>query len=252
MRRVLANSYTSDRNTVLTPPVPGFGLWLKADAINQSDNTSVSLWPDSSSSVPPNDASSAIALQPIFRTNQLNGLPGVLFGGTPTTTDYLSVPKTQIETYTEGEVFCLFKNELAVPVDGQRSGFWDFGSDINAEHIPFTDGNMYSEFGTITRRNIGAPGPTFNLALPTMLNIITSSAQWTANFNRTLFFTTATNTVGFAGPSAYRVGGSFSGFTGDVRYFGTIFEIILYPFVHTPTQRNDTIDYFNTKWGTTF
>ncbi|MDX1959961.1 MAG: hypothetical protein SFU98_15425 [Leptospiraceae bacterium] len=57
------------------------GLFLKADSINQADNTQVTTWSDSSGNG--YDATQGTGVnQPIFRTNALNGLPVIRFDGT--------------------------------------------------------------------------------------------------------------------------------------------------------------------------
>jgi hypothetical protein len=57
------------------------GLFLKADSLNQADNTPVVTWSDSSGNG--YDATQATAGQrPLFRSNVLNGLPVIRFDGT--------------------------------------------------------------------------------------------------------------------------------------------------------------------------
>lgn len=61
--------------------ISGLKVWLKADAINQTDGSAVSSWPDSSGNA--NNATQATGTnQPIFKTAILNGRPIVRFDGT--------------------------------------------------------------------------------------------------------------------------------------------------------------------------
>jgi hypothetical protein len=57
---------------------PGLELWLKADALSLSDGVAVTIWTDSSGQAH-NCTQSTLGNRPIFRTNVLNRLPGVLF-----------------------------------------------------------------------------------------------------------------------------------------------------------------------------
>lgn len=244
------NEVGDGEETTLTPDVTGFGLWLKADnssLLLLNDNDPISPWPDDSGSIPANNAiADGATNRPAFKKNILNGLPGVFFDGT---SDFLRTINFA-QFYTEGEVFVLFKNLLDVPVDAFKSGFWDFEGTVDAAHMPFTSGNIFDNFGSTTRRNIGNPTP--DLTNPTLYNVVTKSGEWTARLNNSVFFTTATNTVGFNNAMGYTVGMSFSGTSGNVYFNGYFFELILYPFVLTAPQRAAVVSYFNTKWGTSF
>src|SRR5678816_1516696 len=61
-------------------PPSGAALWLKADSLALSNNDPVGLWTDSSGNGH-HVSQSGVGEKPLFKTNQLNGYPGVLFDG---------------------------------------------------------------------------------------------------------------------------------------------------------------------------
>jgi hypothetical protein len=80
--------YTLDRWYITTgaPSVPvdpstiaGLMLWLKADSLALADGALVATWPDSSGNG--NNATASGSLQPVFKTNILNGKPVIRFTG---------------------------------------------------------------------------------------------------------------------------------------------------------------------------
>ncbi len=78
------------------------GLWLKADAINQSNNTSVSDWPDRSGNNN-NGVQATANLQPTyFSTSALNGMPIVRLDGS---NDQLIIPDADILDGSSGITF---------------------------------------------------------------------------------------------------------------------------------------------------
>lgn len=59
----------------------------------------------------------------------------------------------------------------------------------------FSDGNVYDQWGSTTRRLTGNP-PT-SIAMPHLYGVVTTGTEWTNSFNGTQLFTDAVNTVGF-------------------------------------------------------
>jgi len=101
--------------------------WLKADAINQGNNTAVATWPASigASLVNPNSGMT----QPIFKTAQQNGLPAVLFNGANST--YLATPANFASQSQPFTIFIAFKdNDSTFSIPIGPSG----GSDIRWVH----------------------------------------------------------------------------------------------------------------------
>jgi hypothetical protein len=98
--------------------------WLKADAINQGNNTAVATWPASigASLVNPNSGMT----QPIFKTAQQNGLPAVLFNGANST--YLATPANFASQSQPFTIFIVFKDRDStgsIPI-GPAGGGSDF------------------------------------------------------------------------------------------------------------------------------
>lgn len=225
-------------------PVANPLQWLNARTLldTYTDGEEVDFWNDDSgnSNHAMQDPSNPI---PIFKTNIQNGLPAVLF--TPTDFERLLCNNFTL-ALTEGEIFYVFKRNTDVPGVGTSSGFWKMDNQLDACHVPFTDGNIYDAWGTNVRRNIG--NPTTDLSNASLYNVVSASGEWTARINNTVFFTTATNTVDFGGGFIY-YGASFSGFVGFSYFDGYIMEVIVYDRKLTTPERNAVVAYLNTKWA---
>lgn len=77
-----------------------------------------------------------------------------------------------------------------------RTGLWNVGTDANSEHIPYTNGLLYSDAFRTTR--VDALSHTINLASDyRLLEWISTSSEWTLIINGTeTVHSTGTNTVG--------------------------------------------------------
>ena len=86
-------------------------VWLKADAVTAADADPLSQWDDSSGNARHFTQASA-GLRPTYRTNQLNGKPGVLTDGTD---DYLSFePGAAFITTSSLSIFLVARRVAAV------------------------------------------------------------------------------------------------------------------------------------------
>ena len=73
--------------------------WLDASKITATDNDKISSWPDLSGNGN-NANANTVAFQPVYRTNQANGLPTIRFDGTDDKLNFLSnIGSTSITTF---------------------------------------------------------------------------------------------------------------------------------------------------------
>ena len=124
---------------------------------------------------------------------------------------------------TAGEIFIVRKVDADPPADTAHSGLWLFGTDGNANHYPWTDGNIYDSFGSTTRKTVGNPTPSLSSTYR-VYNVYSAASDWQAFLDNTSIFATGTNTVGFLGSNACEVGNSGTGAHG----YGQLVEIVMF------------------------
>jgi hypothetical protein len=122
----------------------------------------------------------------------------------------------------------------------------DFGSDGQANHFPWVDGNVYDDFGSTARKNLG--NPTLSLASWRVCSQLSATNNYTAWLNGSLIFTTATNTTGWSSSPkiGYVIGGATYYFLGD------IVETLLYPTALSTIDRQAVESYLASKYAITF
>ena len=231
-------------------PIPANGFWFRADnptLLALPDGDPIVSWPEEIRAL---DATIEVGVtaSPTIDQAFLNGLPGIFFDSdTPQPQALQSAGVTLTPTWTEGEVFVLFRRFAAIPPDSARSGFFDLGSGVNAEHFPWIDGNCYTECMRFNR-NAGIAAPAVTLTDPTLYNCDSNATNWNLRINNVLYQSTA---GAFGVTGGIQIGRSFSG-VGWAYYKGWFFELLGYPFVLSASERADTVDYFNLKWATAF
>ncbi|MDP9116689.1 MAG: hypothetical protein M3O28_05415, partial [Actinomycetota bacterium] len=209
--------------------------WIKADSEASTDGSNVLPTERSGSGLTITQATTA--LQPIFKTNILNGLPAYRWDGATNV-----VNLSTLAALTAGEVFVIIKAVADPHSTGTKSGLWHLGSEpTNGSLYPFTDGVIYDDFGTTVRKTVGNPTPS--LAAWRGYNVISTSSEYTANLDGAQIFTTATNTPGF--PAAPTLGKSLGAFFFE----GDIAELVLCNAKLSTTQRTSLKAYFNSKYG---
>jgi hypothetical protein len=215
-----------------SPPVPGYFMWLAADAITgQADNTALASWPDGGSG---NNAMGQAtgALQPTYYKSTagktVNGKPAVWFSNANasnmrTTSNAISLP-LPVNLYI---------------VAGT--------SDTAAQYDLFST-NGWS-VGQLTTHYFMQAG-----------NSITGGTPNTTVHNLSYYFAAVTSTalvdgIATISGSAGGNGGAFSvwagsNYGGTTNWNGPICEVILY--TSTLSGANDTATraYLKTKWGT--
>lgn len=115
--------------------IPNLQLWLDATRINQADNTAVASWADQSGNAY-NAEQSGTAARPTYRTNQLNGLPAVVFDGTD---DVLTIPSsTATFKFLHSDVSTVFMVMRAGSVADPNALYLVFGNGgANAANIGY-------------------------------------------------------------------------------------------------------------------
>lgn len=244
--------YGNNTEGIVELPVTGPALWLRADdpvLSTFTDGDKIGTWFDQSGNS--NDAIRVTddTHRPTWKENITNSKPGVLFAATGDANHEGFVTGNFAAAFTAGEVFLVGKAAADVPAAGVISGLWDYGTSIDAEHFPFTDGNYYAEWGRTNRINTGPIAA--NIANVYLLNISSDASDWIIRINNAVHYSGA-GSPSWA-TSGFLLGRSFSGF-GYVEHNGYMFEIVMFDRVLTPAERAAMVTYFNRadRWGTAF
>lgn len=191
-------------------------MWLRADTVTTSVGA-VSTWNDKSGNGRAPAATSPPTWRDAGHARCINGMPVVDWDGTDNRMDFAI---DAFAALTAAEIFLVGRIDVDPPAAAGQTGLWRFGTAVNGDHFPYTDGNVYAEFGTTVRKNTG--NPTANLTSAFCLNVISVSGEWTMNINGAQHFTTATNTVGL--PSAAILGAYTA---GSAKFDGVMAEVIM-------------------------
>lgn len=240
---------------------PSMTLWLKADeGVTVDGSNNFIHWADQTAA---NRDANLIASDPLKVEAGVNFNPTVRFDGD----DYMRFGKSPFVTgFTAAEVFTVTKSNT--PVGVATTNPYDFGSSSRAEHLVWSDGDVYNGFGTTDRlgwepvaRTILAGEPKAGVSTITgpavdprryhLYGTYSAPNDWSTRFDGTATATTATNTVSFAlmayneAIAASAISATPVGFNGDVA------EVILYNRKLTATERDEVESYLGTKYGIT-
>lgn len=172
-------------------------LNARSDEMTLISSTHISVWKDQSGGG--RDGSQGTdGNRPIYSANGgPGGRPCVTFSATANgSTGQWIAWGNVFSSLTSAEVFIVRKaaSDPASPFPDEGA-IWHFGTNVNGDLAPFSDGNVYDAFGSTARKPTG--DPTTSLASWHIYNVTSVSGEWTSRINGVQHFTTATNTVGF-------------------------------------------------------
>ena len=117
-----------------------------------------------------------------------------------------------VSSLTAAEYHILYKSN-ADPPTGSENRMLSAGSSGQQTHLPYTDGNLYDDFGSTTRRSVAR---TVNVATAYRVYRATStSTLWENAIDGTVQLTTGTNTVGWRATPLLG-SGTGNGLLGDI------------------------------------
>jgi hypothetical protein len=206
-------------------------LWWDANSLGLTDGANVFTWTDRSG----NNHHGSHVNKPRFEQNtDFNGHPAIDFNGI---NEYFTVGN--LSTFTEGEIFIITERDEDPPSVASKSGLWGFGTSSNT-HVPYTNGNVYDEFGTNSRKD-NFPIDAMNQSR--IYHVVSQTNNWKAWLDDTEIYSTASNTVSFS--TSATVGANSA---GNVLYNGLIAEVILFNQGLNTTQRNIVNNYLSSKY----
>lgn len=237
--------WVNDKSAAAVPGVPPDSeCWLKADGLPLSHGNRVAQWSDVSGRN--RHASNTNAgLQPVFNTNQINGLPAVRFGKLSTLLPWnLLISTSGMNLWTEAEVFCL------VRVDSDPGGGASYGNSIwgnlgtlsDSEEYPDSAGTIQETFFTSATKATVNPAPS--LAAWRLYNVSSKSAEFTVRLDGTQIYQTLTNT--FSPPVA---GFAYLGSGATKHLNGWFAEFILFKRMLTAGERASVVQYLSDKYA---
>ena len=231
--------------------ITGLRLWLKADAITgKVDTDPIATWPDSSGNgFDIGQATSA--KQPLYRTNQLNGLPIVRFDGTDDVLSTGLVPWTNVINTTGGGIYTFMAlMNVTSAAAGATATFddaclaTDAGGNTGVAHVRNAttltvraynwDGN--EDFAAVTGQSFGS-----------WLRIAQDHDNTTLRINSQAG---TFQTVASGAPSASGTTSIGQNYAGAKFLAADVAEIIAWNKVLNGTEYTDMQDYLTAKWLT--
>ena len=232
----------TDRAIVWAPYlVSGCALWLRGDLGVMLNGSDVLTWADWSGEG--NDADqSTPAEQPAFVESDayFNGRPSVHFDGATGTPQYLEwssfpSPGSACDVFIVNRV-------TSDPAVSSSQGAWNFGTDASFEdHYPHNSGAVMAGFGSTARKSVG--NPTLPLTTPHVLEMISTSSEWTMNIAGAQHFTTGTNAFGWRG-SGWSLGKGLSS-----SWKARVAEMVLFDHKLIDSDRAILLAYFTARYA---
>ncbi|MCA2642936.1 MAG: T9SS type A sorting domain-containing protein, partial [Microcystis sp. M137S2] len=208
-------------------------FWLKASALTGFvDGQTVSSWTDFSG----NSVSINAVNSPSYKLVGINSIPAIEFKASES--DYYTLPSQS--SLSQGEIFVVTMINNDPPSAGS-SGLWHLGNS-SSTHYPWTNGNLYDEFGTNVRKdNI----PINPLNVPRIYNVRSQPNSWVSRLDGVNIFTTASNTVSFQASAKL-------GANAAPNYFdGLMPEVVLFNVGLNTAKRTIIENYLAAKYNTT-
>jgi hypothetical protein len=159
--------------------------------------------------------------------------------------DFLNLPDA-FSALTEAEMFVIMKVDNDPGASPSYNGAWEFGccsSGQGSDHIPFTDGNIYSSWGCDTRHTVGNSPYAMSSFHYSNVRSASGSFVWKMNYGG-FSYTTGANTVSFT--TTPTIGKNISG--GGYYLVGDIAEMIIYDHVLTGGDRTTVESYIAAKY----
>lgn len=234
--------------------IPDLELWLNANTITGlNDGDEITTWDDDSGNG--RHATGSVgggAIKPRYRpTAGPNTMPAVQISDEATpTSSFFSLADNSFSGLTEGHIFVVVKIDQDPPDSNLEAGPPTSFGQNKTDLYPFvTDSKVYDGFASTVRKD--AIDISTSLATWHVYEARSASGAWSLRVNGATsggdFFSTATNTVGYASTNL-RVG---SQVTTVNTLNGHIAEIILYGRVLGAGEITDIYDYLEAKYAIT-
>lgn len=173
--------------------------------------------------------------KPTFQTNELNGLAVVEFNGA----SGRSFNSVNPSALTAAHLFLIVKMDSA----NSATSPWDFGTAFDENHYEWLDGNIYDGTASSSRYTVGNPTPA--VTSWRLIEVISTSSEWTFLMDGSQLFTTGTNTVSLS--SSCKLGANRGRGCSGKAAGGYLFSA-----KKTGTDRTTLVDYANDRFAQAF
>jgi hypothetical protein len=216
--------------------IAGLVFWWRSDAGLVLSGSDISTFGDQSGNG--NDGAWTGARAGL-ESNVTGSLPAARFNGAP----LYQLPNNCLSGLTSAQVFAAIKCDADVPADALDTGLWRFGTDAFATHYPFTDGNVYDDFGSSSRFTIG--NTVADKSAWHRLCVKAESSGYQAWINNTSEFSNATS-CGSSWQADPLFGGENVGLD-EYRFNGYLLEIFMYDSVLSSGDRGQVDQYLSDR-----
>jgi hypothetical protein len=219
--------------------------WYKADILTGSNGDPQGAWSDSSGNG--FDLSQTGTTRPTLAAADLNSLNTLRF--TASSAQRFTTPRTILSAGSAGSAYMIQKVISAAVNNGNMS----WGTSGSDNHWPFSDGNLYIDFGSTVRKSCGAP--TGALTSYRIFSLYSAANDWAlyvdggtggSGGGTSPLFSTGTNTVSWSGSNPH-IGANNS----LVGLDGWISEVLFTNAKQTTGDRQKVEGYLAWKWGLT-
>jgi lysophospholipase L1-like esterase len=201
--------------------MPGLLQWLKADALNLANNTPVSSWDASFGN---NAVQTAAGKRPLFKANQCNGLPAIVFDGVDDTLEFAALSNIRV-------VFIVAKHDPSGLDDAQPS----FLGHASAADFLGWSGTQLLDRG----HNVSATKILSGTAALNGVNIAPHSMPKALS----------TFEIFVLRPNANCAAGNLASDRGALFFKGSICEVILGSEELSELDESLVVNYLKTKWN---
>ncbi len=229
----------------------GLLLWLRATDLGGVDNSTVTIWEDQSGNSNNGTGTGTSGAKPVLKTGQTPaGGPAVYIDST-SNSRHVSFANFLTGT-VKAEVFVVVRavNDPAPSSSGESNGFWKFGAQggsNDACHFPYSDSNIYDDFGSTTRQNVG--NPSADLENWHIYNALTQSNLWEARLDGTLLYTSPGSVVGWSTTPVLGITPKSGSLTENGKFY--IAELMIFGTVLTGTERTAQLNDLADRHGIT-
>jgi len=220
--------------------ISGCQLFLRADLgiTFIAGGGNVASWRDMSRAG--HSATSVATQEPAYNNTLINGMPTLFFDASGAAGKIMNLAGSL--SLSAAHMFLVAKSVNATAPSNARSGLWRFGNSGSISRLPFTDGQIYDDFGSSTRYSCGTPVAT--ITNPYCYEVRTTSSDWKSFLNGMSQFSSASNTVAWSGTL------QLGGYSASNVYFDAhVAEVILYDHILSSDERTALVSYLNARYA---
>ncbi len=223
-------------------PDLGGQLWARYKASSEAGADGDPIVPQDISGNARHLTQATASLKPLLKTGIAGGKSVYRFDGVD---DFCNVP--DMSALTAGTGFVVVKIVTDPPAVESKAGLWRTDASTDGSHLPYIDGVIYDAFGSTARKTTVNPALSLSSAFR-IYDVVSAAGDWRSYLDRTLLFSTATNTVGFSATGF--VGKS----TGSTTHFldGDLAEVIFYSTALSTADRLAVETYLDEEYKPPF